>query len=57
MEGFLQNATGLIDASLARYSKRDLVSAAEVTDLLLDVRCMIVEAVGAVEHNTVVPVS
>lgn len=45
MDAFLENATTLIESALARFSKRDLVSASEVTDLLLDIRWMVAQSV------------
>ncbi len=39
--------TGLIDAALESYRGRDLVAASEVTDLLLDLRLMLLAAAEA----------
>jgi hypothetical protein len=36
--------TGLIDTALENYRGRDLVAASEVTDLLLDLRLMLLSA-------------
>ncbi|HEY5165159.1 MAG TPA: hypothetical protein VIJ44_04320 [Acidimicrobiia bacterium] len=36
--------TGLIDTALETYRGRDLVAASEVTDLLLDLRLMLLAA-------------
>jgi hypothetical protein len=44
--------TGLIDAALESYRGRDLVAASEVTDLLLDLRLMLLAADEAASTPT-----
>ena len=39
----ITEALTIIDASLARLAQRDLISSAEVSDLLLDVRLLLAE--------------
>ena len=43
-KGSISEALGIIDESLSKLSHRDLLSSAEVSDLLLDVRLLLVEA-------------
>ena len=40
-DAVLQEALGVIDEALARLSQRELVSATEVADVLLDVRTLL----------------
>ena len=43
-QGLNAQMTGLIDKALESYRGRDLVTASEVTDLLLDLRLMLLAA-------------
>ncbi len=44
----LSQAMSMIDAGLSQMMKRELVTAAEVTDLLLDVRSLLADVVPSV---------